>query len=221
MPASQLATPLQGGPGRAASAGVSQGSLPSAPTAEPAETPLDAAGRLLSAGMRKLQKMWVDEPARRELEQQALAAIEAKLQEASSVQGVATILELVQNLQSMQGTHYDQARDQAEPAGDLLNNAVAALEALEAAESMSAEKAAGAMSGAGRLDFSQQPAADLPPPAAQVPLPTWLAGPHYNDKDPLKARRSHCPLYPPSPHTASLSPAPRPSHARLHALPCC
>jgi len=55
MPASQLATPRQGGPGRAASADVSQGSLSSARTVDPALTPLDAAGRVLAAGMGNIQ----------------------------------------------------------------------------------------------------------------------------------------------------------------------
>jgi len=107
------------------------------------------------------------------LEQQALAAVEAKLQDTSSVQGVALILQEVQNLQRMQATHYDQAREQAEPAGALLNQA---LEALETAE---------AMSGAGRLGFGLQTAADPPSPASH--LPPWVAGPHYNAENPLLA----------------------------------
>ena len=104
--------------------------------------------------------MWKDEPARRVLEQQALAAVEAKLQDTSSVQGVALILQEVQNLQRMQATHYDQAREQAEPAGALLNQA---LEALETAE---------AMSGAGRLGFGLQTAADPPSPARGPEAPS-------------------------------------------------
>jgi len=178
MPAPQLATPQQGVPGRKVSVEVSHGSLPSAclSTVQPAPTAVESAGRTLEAGLLQIQQMWKDEPARRVLEQQALVDIVAKLDDVSCVQGVARVLEAARNLQALQVTHYNQAAAQAEPVGALLNQAMEAL-----------EETSDAMSGAERLDFGLRTATEPPPPASQVPLPSWVSGPLYNTKDPLLA----------------------------------
>ena len=213
MPAPQLATPQQqGGPGRKVSVEVSHGSLPSAclSTVQPAPTAVESAGRTLEAGLLQIQQMWKDEPARRVLEQQALVDIVAKLDDVSCVQGVARVLEAARNLQALQVTHYNQAAAQAEPVGALLNQAMDAL-----------EETSDAMSGAERLDFGLRTATEPPPPASQVPLPSWVSGPLYNTKDPLLVRRSPCLLRADRAHPHHTPPRflPRPSQPRTFARP--
>ena len=212
MPAPQLATPQQGVPGRKVSVEVSHGSLPSAclSTVQPAPTAVESAGRTLEAGLLQIQQMWKDEPARRVLEQQALVDIVAKLDDVSCVQGVARVLEAARNLQALQVTHYNQAAAQAEPVGALLNQAMEAL-----------EETSDAMSGAERLDFGLRTATEPPPPASQVPLPSWVSGPLYNTKDPLLVRRSPCLLRADRAHPHHTPPRflPRPSQPRTFARP--
>ena len=212
MPAPQLATPQQGVPGRKVSVEVSHGSLPSAclSTVQPAPTAVESAGRTLAAGLLQIQQMWKDEPARRVLEQQALVDIVAKLDDVSCVQGVARVLEAARNLQALQVTHYNQAAAQAEPVGALLNQAMEAL-----------EETSDAMSGAERLDFGLRTATEPPPPASQVPLPSWVSGPLYNTKDPLLVRRSPCLLRADRAHPHHTPPRflPRPSQPRTFARP--
>ena len=214
MPASQLATPQRGVPGRAASVdGEIDGDQSSLSTArlsmvQPPPTPLDEVGLVLVDGIQKIQAMWVAEPERRGLEQRGLAAIVAKMHNAGTVQGVACIIKDAENLQELQEKHDGQAQAQAEPAGALLNRALEAFEKMGAAEQLNFER------------MGTEP----PPPAPQVSPPsTWVNGPNYNNEDPLLVRRSrsHCLLRADRAHPHHTPPRflPRPSQPRAFARP--
>jgi hypothetical protein len=186
---------------------------PGAPSAQPpllsstaassaATTAVNGVGRHLVDALTVIQASWNAEAERRRVETTHLEAIEEQLRDASTVTGVACVVQKLDFIHQLRNEHASQLAQENEQVGRLLNNGMTLMDSVSSAVCT--------------LEYEE---ADEPPAPAPTP-PSWADGPQYDDEDPLQVRAppsQHLPCAPP-PHLASASSGAPASSKRVLAL---